>query len=272
MRILKYLFLLFLLSLFALTIFVATQKGDFTVEKSKIINSPRALVFNYVNDTKNWEEWNSWAVEDAGIKVTHSTNTIGKGSSYSWEGKDGNGNIQTISIKENDSIIQKMNYNGNDSDVFIGFKDTIGGTKVTWKTTGKMSFSYKILTSFNGDIKGVIGMMFEKSLVNLDKKLNYEINTYLTKVDGLINVPESFYLAQTFTSEISKVEKNSGIVFPKIINYCKKNNIVLSGKPFIIYHTYDTINKLTKLSICIPIRDSIFIAPGSTILSNKIEA
>ncbi|MFI0490761.1 transcriptional regulator [Flavobacterium sp.] len=272
MRILKYLFLLFLLSLVALTIFVATQKGDYTVERSKIINSPRPLVFNYVNDTKNWVAWNSWAVEDAGIKVTNSPNTIGNGSFYSWEGKEGSGNVQTISIKENDNIVQKMNYNGNDSDVYIHFKDTVGGTKVTWKTIGKMSFSYKILTAFNSNLKSVISIMFEKSLANLDKKLNYEVNTFSAKVNGLVNVQKSFYLAQTFTSEISKVDKNSGIVFPKIISYCKKNNISINGKPFIIHHTYDTINKLTKISICIPIRDSIANVAQNSISLNKIEA
>ncbi len=271
MRILKYLFLLLLLTLVALTIFIATQKGDFTVERSKIINSPKVAVFNYVNDTKNWEEWNSWASEDAGIKVIHSQNTIGKGSSYSWEGKNGNGDTQTLYTKENDSIVQKMNYDGNTSDVFWSFKDTSGGTKVTWTTKGEMSFAYKVLTVFNGGAKGVLGLMLEKSLENLDKKLDYEINTYSVKVNGLVNIPQSFYLAQTFTSEISKVGKNSGIVFPKIISFCKKNNIVISGKPFIIYRTYDSINQLTKLSICIPIKDSVSIAEGSDISFGKME-
>ncbi len=272
MRILKYLFLLFLLSLFAMTVFVATQKGDFKIERSKIINTPRALVFNYVNDTKNWVAWNSWAVEDKDIKVINSSNSIGKGSSYSWSGKDGNGDVQTISVKENDSIEQKMNYNGNSSDVFIYFKDTVGGTKVTLKTLGKMSFTNKILTTINGGIKDVFGIMFEKSLLNLNKKLDYELNTYSVKVNGLINVPKSFYLAQTFTSEISKITKNSEIVFPKIISYCKKNNITTNGKPFIIYHTYDTINKLSKISICIPVRDSIVTDPGSSISLIKKES
>ena len=272
MRILKYLLLLFLLSLFTLTIFIATQKGDFTIEKSKIIHSPKTLVFNYVNDTKNWQEWNSWAVQDAGIKVTLSPNTIGKGSIYSWIGRDGNGDIETLFVKENDSIVQKMNYNGNTSDVFMSFKDTAGGTKVTWKTIGKIGFAYKILTVFNGGIKNAIGMMFEKSLVNLDKKLNDEKNNYSVKVNGLVNRPESFYLAETFTSEISKIMKNSEIIFPKIINFCKKNNLSLVEKPFIIYHTYDTINKLTKLSICIPVKDSIFVTNRSDISFGKIGA
>lgn len=271
MRILKYLFLLLLLSLVAMTIFIATQKGDFTVERSKIINSPRPAIYNYVNDNKNSEDWSSWTLEDPEIKITHSQNAIGKGSSYSWEGKDRSGDIQTLYAKENDSIVQKMNYDGNTSDVFWSFKDTLGKTKVTLKTKGEMSFAYKISNIFNGGAKGIIGMMFEKSLNNIDKKLDYEINTYSIKVDGLVNLPESFYLAQTFTSEISKVAKNSEIVFSKITSFCKKNNIVISGKPFVIYHTYDSINQLTKISICIPIKDPIFIVEGSDISSKKLE-
>ena len=270
MRILKYLFLLLLLSLVALSIFVATQKGEFTVEKSKIINSPKSAVFNYVNDTKNWQEWNSLAVEDSLINIILSEITIGKGSSFTWDGKQGTGDFQTTNTKENDSINQTMNFNGNAAEVSMYFKDTIGGTKVSWKAKGKMGFMYKVLTAFNGGASGIIGSMFEKSLNNLDKKLDYEINTYSVKVDGLVNRPETFYLAQTFTSEFSKVGKNSGIVFSKITSFCKKNNIAISGKPFIIYHTYDKIKELTKLSICIPIKDPIFIIEGSDISSKTL--
>ncbi len=224
-----------------------------------------------MNDNKNWEDWSSWAVEDSGIKVTHSQNTIGKGSSYSWEGKEGNGDIQTLYVKENDSIIQKMNYDGNSSDVFWSFKDTLGGTKVTWKTKGKMGFGYKVLTVFNGGANKIIGMMFEKSLNNLDKKLDYEINTFSIKVNGLVKKLETFYLEQSFTSKISNVTKNAGIVFPKIIKFCKQNNLTINGKPFVIYHTYDSDNDLTRISICIPIKEKIFIVEGSDILSKKLE-
>jgi len=271
MRILKYLFLLLLLSLVALSIFVATQKGNFTVERSKIINSPKSSIYNYVNDYKNWKEWNSLAVEDSLIIITLSQNTIGKNSTCSWEAEEGDGNIQTINIKEGDSIFQKMNFNGNSVDVVMSFKDTLGKTKVSWKAKGEMGFLFKVLTAFNGGAQKIFGSMFEKSLANLDKKLDYEINTYSVKVNGLANIPETFYLAQTFTSEFSKVGKNSGIVFSKITIFCKKNNIAISGKPFIIYHTYDTTKELTKLSICIPIKDPIFITEGSDISSDTLK-
>jgi hypothetical protein len=272
MKILKYLFLLLLLSLVALSIFVATQKGDFTVERSKVINSPKAAVFNYVNDYKNWEDFGSWITQDPEIKINYPQNTIGKGASYSWEGKEGNGSMKTIYVKENDSIAQKMNYDGTASNVFWSFKDTVGGTKVTWKTTGKMSFLFKIYTAFNGGIDRVIGGMYEKSLANLDKTLDYEINTYAVKVDGLVKKPETFYLRQTFTSEISKVIKNFRIVAPKIITFCEKNNLPLAGKPFIIYHTYDLVNGLAKISICVPIKTPIYTSEGSDLLTGKLEA
>jgi effector-binding domain-containing protein len=255
----------------ALSIFVATQKGEFTVERSKIINSPKSVVYNYVNDANNWKEWNSLAVEDSLIKITPTQISTGKGSSFSWQGNDGEGDLQTINAKESDSIIQKMNFNGNAADVSIHFKDTLGKTKVSWKAKGQMGFLFKILTSFNGGAGKLFGSMFEKSLVNLDKKLDYEINTYSVKVDGLVNKTETFYLAQTFTSEFSKVGKNAGIVFGKITDFCKKNKIVISGKPFIIYHTYDTTNELTRLSICIPIKDPIFIIEGSDISSKTLQ-
>ena len=45
-----------------------------------------------------------------------------------------------------------MNYNGTTSEVFWRFKDTIGGTKVTWRTKGNLSFALKI----NGDISARI--------------------------------------------------------------------------------------------------------------------
>ena len=256
----------------ALSIFVATQKGEFTLERSRVINSPKSAVFNYVNETKNWEDWNSWAVEDSLMHVTLSKNTLGKGSLCSWEGKAGSGDLKTLYAKVNDSILQTMNFNGNSSEVFMSFKDTLKGTKVTWKATGKMSFMYKIMNTFNGGAEKVIGLMFEKSLTNLDRKLDYEINTYSIKVNGVSNKLENFYLEQTFTSEISKIPKNSEIVISKITNFCKQNTITISGKPFIIYNTYDSANGLARISICIPIKEAIFIVEGGDIMSKKIKA
>jgi effector-binding domain-containing protein len=272
MRILKYIFLLLLLSLVALSIFMATQKGDFNVERSKFINSTKPVVYNYVNDYKNWEDFGSWTTEDPEIKISYPQKTIGPGASYSWEGKEGEGQMRTLFVKENDSISQKMNFNGTEAKVSWRFKDTIGGTKVTWRSAGKMNFMFKIYAALNGGVDKVIGTMYEKSLANLDKALDYEINTFSIKVDGLVKKPQLFYLSQTFTSEIAKINKNFKVVIPKIEAFCQENNVQINGKPFVIYHTYDLTTGLAKISICLPIKSEIFTSAGSDILSGKLEA
>ncbi|WP_078055284.1 SRPBCC family protein [Flavobacterium crassostreae] len=270
MRILKYLFLLALLSLVALSIFIATQKGDFEVERSKVINSPKEAVFSYVNDYKNWVDFGSWIKKDPEIKNVFPENTIGKGAFYTWESKDGDGRIQTLYTKENDSIAQKMDFNGSPSLVYWTFKETPKGTKVTWRIKGNMNFAFKVYTALNGGVDRVIGSMYEKSLENLDQQLDYEINNYSVKVDGLAHQPMRYYIGQRFTSEIAKINKNFKIVIPKITSFCEQNGITTSGKPFIIYNSYDLQTQLANITICLPIQKEIFISEGSDLVSSKL--
>ena len=270
MRILKYIFLLILLGLFTTTVFVFTQKGDFDVVRSAVIKSPRITIFDYVNDYRNWETFGSWKKEDPKMEFHYPKNTIGIGGYYSWKGSDGDGNMKTISLKDNESIHQKMDFNGSISDVYWTFKDTLGGTKVTWRSKGVMNFGFKIYSAFQGGADKVIGNMYEKSLANLDKTLDYEINTYSIKVNGVVQKLGCFYLQQTINSKISNVSKNLHIMIPKMVNFFKKNKIVMSGKPFVLYHTFDVARGITKFSVCAPIKEEIFISEGSDITLGQL--
>ncbi len=271
MKILKYLFLLALLSLVALTVFVATQKGIFSVERSKVINSTRANVYNYVNDFRNYEDFESWSVEDPTIRMTFPNKTSGNGASFYWEGVDGKGNAITLKTKEGESIEQKINFDGTEADVNWIFKDTLAGkTKVTWKAKGTMSFLFKIYTALNGGSDNIIGTISEKSLANIEKNLNYETKTYAIKVNGVVKKIETAYIKQTFTSEIQKITKNARIVIPKLIQFSQANGLATNGKPFIIYHTYDTASGLAKISICLPINKEITTSAGSDITAGKL--
>ncbi|SDK44594.1 SRPBCC family protein [Flavobacterium noncentrifugens] len=272
MKIFKYIFLLIVLAFFALSVFLATQKGDFNVQRSKVIKSPKATVFNYVNDFRNWENFGSWKIDDPKMQFIYPANTIGKGGSYSWKGTDGDGNVKTTDIKDNETITQKMNYSGSLSDVFWTFKDTVGGTKVTWRSKGTMNFGFKIYTVFKGGSDKVIGGMYERSLENLDKSLDYEMNTYNIKVNGLVKKLGTYYLQQRITSKIANVPKNIRIMLPKLIHFFSKNKIVMHGKPFVIYHTYDLAKGLTDMSVCVPVSQEIFTSPGSDITSGKLES
>lgn len=273
MKILKYLFLLALLSLVALTVFVATQKGDFTVERSKVINSPRAVVYSYINDFRNYEDFESWAVEDPAMKMTFPQKTSGNGASFFWEGTEGKGSAITLKTKDGESIEQKLKQEGTEAVINWTLKDTLNGkTKVTWKGKGTMSFMFKIYAALHGGSDRVIGTIYEKSLANIDKNLDYETKTYAIKVNGVVKKTETPYIKQTFTSEIQKINKNARIVIPKLLHFSETNNLSANGKPFIIYHTYDTASGLAKISICLPINKEISISSGSDILSGKLNS
>ena len=270
MRILKYVFLLLLLIFIGASVFVATQKGDYEIVKTKVVNSSRTIVFNYVNDYKNWESWMFW--DESGMKFTYPIITSGKGGSFSWEGSLEDGFTKTLSVKENDSILQVMEVNGLKSDIQWAFKDTTGGTKVTWRIKGKLGFIPKISAFLKGGVQKVLGEKYEKSLAKLDKTIEHEINTYTIKVNGVVSVPGSFYLHQSIRSTVANMPKNIKIMMSTVVHFFKKNKIPMGGKPFILYKSYDNPKGIVEFSVGIPVRDEIFTAPGSDIMFGKFES
>lgn len=272
MRILKYLFLLLILFFIGLTVFVTTQKGEYDIIRSKVIKTTRVTVFNYVNELRNWETFASWSQNDSKIKFHYSKITSGKGSFFTRKGENSEVSIKTLAVRENESIHQKMNTNESLSEVFWTFKDTIGATKVSYRTKGKMSAVMKLYAFFNGGINTTIGSMHEKSLFNLDRTLDYEINTFSIKVNGIVNRPKNFYINKTINSYENKVLKNIKILVPNMIQFFKKNKMNMSGKPIVLYNSINSDSRIVNFSVCIPIKDSIYIMPGSDVGSGKIES
>ncbi len=270
MRIIKYIFLLLFLIFIGLTVFVSTQKANYDVTRGKVIKNPRAVVFNYINDFRNWETFASWIKNDESIKFNYPELTMGIGASCSWISNNGTGNLKTFFVKDNDSIVQKMIQNGEQSTIYWKFKDTTGGTKVTWRSKGKLDFKSKVMAFFKGGINSVVGDSYEKSLENLNKTLDHEINTYNIKVNGIVNRPGGFYLKQFIHCKQKEVDRYIKILVPRMEHFFKKNKIIISGKPFIIYHKYDRANDDIGFSVCMPVRDSIHIMPGSDIQSSNL--
>jgi effector-binding domain-containing protein len=270
MRILKYIFLLLLLAFIGITVYVATQKGDFEVTKSSIIKARRSSVFDYVNDYKNWESFGAYMTKDNSTIFAYPAKTIGAGASFSWEEGSDNGSIRTYFVKENDSLSQKLKFNGTSALLAWSFKDTVGGTKITLHAKGRMDIFTKIITFFKGGITAVLNDTFEKSLRNLDKTLDYEMKTYSIKVNGIVQRSSGFCLQQTVSCKIKSVSKNIKIIMSRMVHFAKKNKMATAGKPFVIYDRYDAVNDFVTLSVCIPTNKLIFVMPGSDVSSSEI--
>lgn len=270
MRILKYLFLLIVLLFIGVTVYIATLKGDFKVKQTAIIHSPRGVVFDYVNDYKNWETFGSWMTKEHGITFVYPAKTMGAGAQFNWDNGSDNGSLKTYFAKENNSILQKGYFNGTAAEVHWKLNDTVGGTSITVEARGKMDLLTKISTFFSGGFGSIANDALEKSLRNLDKTLAYEMKTYNIKVNGIVQRNSGFCLKQTVTCRIKSLPRNIKIMMPKMLHFFKKNNLSMSGKPFILYERYDRANDIVTFSVCAPTAEQIFITSGSEITSGEI--
>lgn len=66
------------------------------------------MIFNNINEFKNWENWGSWQEEDPSIVSEFSEQTSGIGAYYTWTSNGGSRRMETIALEENKSIGQKI--------------------------------------------------------------------------------------------------------------------------------------------------------------------
>jgi len=248
------------------SVYVATQKGDYDVTVTRLINTPRNIAYNYVNDFRNWPQWTAF---DADMQPEFKSVTAGKGGAFSWEGDENDGAVKTIRTAENDSIIQQMDWNGMPAELRWRFEPSGKKTKVTLHVKGKMGFMPKVRATLKGGPNRIMETMYEQSLAKLDKTLDFEINTYKITIDGLVDKPGQPYLYQSITSTIGNLQMNIAIMMDKMKRFFSKNDITPAGKPFVLYDYYDDKKGLTKFAVCIPVREEVFTMPGSDISSGK---
>ena len=177
MKIIKYLLLLVLVVVIGLVAYTAMQPDDYDIHRSRLIKAPAKVIFNNVNEYKNWMEWGPWLEQDSTIKATYPEVTSGVGGSYSWTSANGPGSIKTVALNEYTVIDQKMVFNEDpEIDVYWKFDETDEGTNVTWgMKCDTTPFIFKFFAALSGGMDGMMGPMYEKGLENLDKVIMEEM-------------------------------------------------------------------------------------------------
>ncbi len=60
------------------------------------------------------------------------------------------------------------------------------------------------------------------------------------------------------------------VLIPYLINFSNQNQIVISGKPFVVYNSIDENKEITNISVCLPIKIRIFTSSGSDIICSEL--
>lgn len=271
MKIIKYIFLLVVLALVGISVYIATQNGDYTIKRSTFIKVPKYIVFNYINDYRNWDQWLDLNTESADVKFNFPENTIGQGGSFTWKNGSEEGIIQSAFVKENDSIAQKINIDGNKSQAALLLKDSIGGTKLSWIVTGSADFKTKIKAAFKGGVETFISKMYQNSLNNVNAIITKEIRNFSVEVVGEVRIDSTYYVKQTATVKLKDMQTKVSPMLQKMDQFFKNGNMQMNGKPFIIYESSDAANGTITFSVCGPLKEEIFVSDPSDVTIAKLQ-
>jgi len=258
MKLLKYLFFLILIFIIGGSMYLATLNGNYDVKQITIIKVPVEVVFNEINDYKNWQNWGPWYEMDSTIVATYPEVTSGVNASYSWTGKEGGGAMKTISLIPNKELIQQIDFGtGSTPEVYWNLKNMNDSTEVTWGMRGKNTFMEKAYWLTQGGIEKNIIPMYKRGLELLNNYITKEIEKHSVENKGVVDYGGGYYLYLTAACKFSEIDKKTEEMFPLIMNYMKENNIQPAGKPFTITHKWDEENGAIIFSTCIPVSERI---------------
>ncbi len=273
MKFLKYLLFLLLLFIIGFAIYIAVQPSEFEVTRSRTVEAPAAVLYNNVIDYKNWESWSPWVEKEPDLKISYPEQTKGVGGSYSWEGKDGLGNMKTVASQSNTAIDQKLQFGDyHPSTIKWMFEPTEDNkTNVTWKMKGeKTPFMFKAFAAVSGGFDGMIGPDFERGLEKLDSLVVSSMKKYSVKVDGITEHGGGFYVYNTTSCKMDDFKTKMVEMMTKIGEFVQKNNIAMAGAPFVMYHKWDEENNAVMFSSCAPTTSKL-ITTESDILTGKMQ-
>lgn len=272
MKSVKYIIFILLIVIIGSSMYVAVQPNSYDITRNRTINAPAAVIFNNVNDFKNWKSWSPWVEKEPGLQITYPEQTSGTGGSYSWVGKDGAGNMKTLATSPYDSISQEMQFGDfPPSKAYWKFEKAENGTDVTWGMKSEnIPFMLKFYAAISGGMDKMVGPDFERGLEKLDSMVVKSMEDYNVTINGITEYGGGFYLYKTTNATSSNISQVMGQQFGSITKFMQENNIAFNGMPFTIYQDMNMENGTVIMSNAIPVKEKIVITGNSYILCDYI--
>jgi effector-binding domain-containing protein len=215
------------------------------IERSMDMKAAPELVFEQVNNVKNWENWSPWKKMDPKMEIVYGEISSGAGANYSWKGPESGEGKLTITESVPYSLIKsdldfgemgsaKCDY------VFEPLAD--GGTKMTWKFSSEIGGNpFKRLMSalFEGMLKDQFdsGM---KGINEITMNMPAPSPAGMVKSVEIEEAPELIYLAVRDTASVSTIGNKIGTHFEAIGKAMENQKLEVAGAPFAIYYSEST--------------------------------
>ena len=272
MRFLKYLLLLVLVGLVAGSIYLASLDGTYDVKRSRTIRADPEVVFNDLNDYRNWADWGPWYEQDSTIAVSYSDKTVGQGASYSWTSEEGDGEMTTLLAQPNEriesEILFKTPFGEMRTESYWIIREIEDGTELTWGMKGEMPFLTRFMAS---TMEEQMGPMEERGLELCEENLIRKIKIHSIEAQGVVDYSGGFYLYLTSSSKISTMNKKFKPMRDEVKDYADASGIRITGRPFTIYHKFDVENGTTMFSVGYPVPERVITGKKTDVLTGFMD-
>ncbi|HLS29236.1 MAG TPA: GyrI-like domain-containing protein [Flavobacteriaceae bacterium] len=261
MKLLKYFLLLILIILVGGAAYVALIDGKFTYNENVELKAPRDLVFQEINNLKNWESWSDFKNND--MQLHYSEKTTGDDAFFTWKNKESNiaGDLINTKVERSSLIEQKGN-----------FEERIGSTsyRTKWdfnkegdttyvylEINGKLDFKAKAFRLFKGDsAQKHFDSRIQKNLNRLKEEVIKKMEVYSINVDGVKTTAgrDYVYTSQSLKNEPESIAKNRLEQTEKLHSFLENQSRKAKGSPFMIYNTIDRAHQNVIVSFALPIQ------------------
>lgn len=263
MKIMKIIGLIILVLLIIIAFLGLVSPGEYEVERSITIHSPRELVFDHVKYWRNWQDWSPWAKLDSAMQVTIEGIDGQEGSLYKWSGeKTGKGEMINTGIKENAEIDYHLHFlepMDSESEGYVRLVDKDGGssaTKVAWGMYGKESFPWNVFMLVMNMDK-MVGKDFERGLEllkELSDKEAADVNKYQVKS---LDYGTKNYAVIREVVPFTQIADFFTRSFPKIGKVLKENKVKMNGAPLGLYFSYDEQKQITDMAAAVQVSKKV---------------
>lgn len=234
---LKFLYIILALVIIVLLAGLFLPKEAY-IDSSVSIIAPDEIVFNQINDLKNWEAWSPWEAADSTMKVSYESVTVGKGASYSWTSKhSGEGKLViTESVPVSKVAIELDFGEQGKADAYWTIEPERTLTDLTW------IFENNNLSYF----ERYFMVLFRKNMINtfntgLNKIKEIAEDLRLSRISEvkLVNLEKQPAMVITDSCKLEKMDSLMANMYSRLSAYMERRQLVSVGPPFAIYYTWN---------------------------------
>ena len=264
--------LLALLLLLVVFSFFLPEKGNL-VERSTVIDAPKDVVFEQINNLKNWEKWSPWAKMDNTMKIAYNDQVTGKGAGYSWTSENmGDGTLVIAESTPNEKLKTSLDFGAmGRGEGYWTLEDDNGKTKLTWGMLpmAAASFPASVIGKYMmkmGDMDAQIGKSFEDGLNGIKEiaeKAKPKSEIAKMTVDGV-----DYYGVRDIV-KWTDIQSFYADNFGKTVTHCAQNKIESTGMPRGFFYEWDEKNEQTDMVAAIPVSDIPELTGGKKVNIGK---